>query len=113
MGTLRMRGTQISDLLILKGATLRGGDTALFGVGMQVGTFDFSLAARPTGAVDLQGARATVLHDREQSWPEEVRMDGFVYGSLRSERTPSRRMLPTAWRGSAGTLATPRSRTSS
>ncbi|MFG2891363.1 oxidoreductase [Streptomyces sp. NPDC048248] len=87
VGTLRMRGAQISDLLTLEGATLSGGDTALFGVGMQVGTFDFSLAARPTGVVDLQGARATVLHDREQSWPEEVRMDGFVYGSLRSGRT--------------------------
>lgn len=87
LGTVRLRGAQISDLLTLEGATLGGSDTALFGVGMQVGTFDFSLAAEPAGAVDLQGARAAVLHDREQSWPREVRLDGFVYDSLRSDRT--------------------------
>ncbi|MFE2291772.1 oxidoreductase [Streptomyces sp. NPDC059452] len=90
-GTLRLRGAQISDLLTLEGATLGGSGTALFGVGMQVGTFDFGLAAQPAGAVDLQGARATVLLDRERSWPEEVRLDGFVYGSLRSEGTPSQK----------------------
>ncbi|MFE6886670.1 oxidoreductase [Streptomyces sp. NPDC057694] len=85
-GTLRMRGAQISNQLTLNGATLGAGDTALLGVGMQTGTFDFTLAAPPTGAVDLQGVRATTLQDREQSWPKEVRMDGFVYGSLRSDK---------------------------
>ncbi|WAP57871.1 oxidoreductase [Streptomyces sp. S465] len=86
-GVLRIRGARISDLLTLEEATLGGSDTALLGVGMQVGTFDFTLSAPPAGAVDLQGARVAVLHDREQSWPEEVRMDGFVYGSLRPDRT--------------------------
>ncbi|PCG82351.1 oxidoreductase [Streptomyces sp. WZ.A104] len=90
-GTVRLRGAQISDLLTLEGATLGGGDTALSGVGMRVGTFDFTLAAQPAGAVNLQGATAAVLHDGERSWPEEVRLDGFVYGSLRSDRTPPHR----------------------
>ncbi|WP_421107012.1 oxidoreductase [Streptomyces sp. NEAU-S77] len=84
-GTLQLRGAQISNLLNLGGAILGGSDTALHGVGMQVGTFDFRLAAPPAGAVDLQDARATMLHDREESWPEDVRLDGFVYGSLRSD----------------------------
>lgn len=87
-GTVRLRGARISDLLTLDGAALGGRDTALFGVGMQVGTFEFGLAAEPVGAVDLQGATAAVLHDREQSWPKVVLLDGFVYGSLRSDRTP-------------------------
>ncbi|MFE9559740.1 oxidoreductase [Streptomyces sp. NPDC006487] len=87
VGTLRLRGARISDLLTLEGATLAGRDTALFGVGMQVGTFDFGLAAEPAGAVDLQGARATVLHDRRRSWPRVVRLDGFVYDSLSSDGT--------------------------
>ncbi|RNF83000.1 oxidoreductase [Streptomyces botrytidirepellens] len=86
-GTLRIRGARISDLLTLERATLGGSDTALLGVGMQVGTFDFTVATPPAGAVDLQGARVTVLHDHEQSWPKEVRMDGLFYGSLRSDRT--------------------------
>ncbi|MEW2071956.1 oxidoreductase [Streptomyces sp. NPDC007346] len=87
-GTLRLRGARISDLLTLEGASLGGSATALFGVGMRVGTFDFGLAAEPAGAVDLRGAEAAVLRDREQSWPKEVRMDGFVYGSLRSDGAP-------------------------
>ncbi|CAM5610460.1 oxidoreductase [Streptomyces diastaticus] len=90
VGTLRLRGARISDLLTLDGATLDGEGTALFGVGMEVGTFDFGLAATPSGAVDLQGARVTALHDRERSWPDEVRLDGLVYGSLRSGGTPRR-----------------------
>ncbi|MFE4631863.1 oxidoreductase [Streptomyces sp. NPDC056773] len=93
-GTLRLRGALISDLLTLEGATLGGSGTALFGVGMQVGTFNFGLAAPPAGAVDLQGARAAVLQDRRQSWPREVRLDGFVYDSLRSDGTLLHRDVP-------------------
>ncbi|MFD5025249.1 oxidoreductase [Streptomyces sp. NPDC058373] len=89
-GTLRLRGARIPDLLTLDGATLDGGGTALSGVGMQVGTFDFGLAAKPAGAVDLQDATVTALHDRGRNWPDEVRLDGFVYGSLRSEGAPRR-----------------------
>ncbi|MGF0166298.1 oxidoreductase [Streptomyces koyangensis] len=87
-GTVRLRGARVSDLLTLDGATLDGTGTALFGVGMQVGTFGFGLAAKPAGTVDLRGATVTALHDRARSWPDEVRLDGFVYGSLHSEAAP-------------------------
>ncbi|MFB8138664.1 oxidoreductase [Streptomyces parvus] len=89
-GTLRLQGARISDRLTLDGATLGDGDTALLGAGMQAETFDFRPAAPPAGAVDLRGARAAVLHDSERSWPGEVRLDGFVYGSLRSDGTAPR-----------------------
>lgn len=89
-GTVRLRGARIADLLTLDGATLDGTGTALFGVGMQVGALDFGLAAKPSGTVDLQGATVTALHDREGSWPDEVRLDGFVYGSLHAKGTPGR-----------------------
>ncbi|MFC7472221.1 hypothetical protein ACFQVA_39055 [Actinomadura keratinilytica] len=46
-GTVRLRGARVSDLLTFDGATLDGTGTALFGVGMQVGTFDLGLAAKP------------------------------------------------------------------
>ncbi|MEU3057001.1 oxidoreductase [Streptomyces griseus] len=86
-GTLHLRGARIPDLLTLEKASLGGSDMALLGVGMQVGTFDFTLAAPPTGGVDLRDARATTLHDGLRSWPHEVRTDGLVYGSLQSDRT--------------------------
>ncbi|MFE7335214.1 oxidoreductase [Streptomyces griseus] len=86
-GSLQLRGAHIPDLLTLEEAHLGGSDTALLGVGMQVGTFDFTLAAPPTGGVDLQGARVTTLRDGERSWPHEVRTDGLVYGSLQSDST--------------------------
>ncbi|MCN9240562.1 hypothetical protein NGF19_07095 [Streptomyces sp. RY43-2] len=40
--------------------------------------------------MDLQGARAATLRDHERSWPREVRLDGFVYGSLRSDKNSLR-----------------------
>lgn len=59
------------------------------------------------------GAEATVVDDREHRWPKKVRMDGFVYGSLRSDTTsPQANAWPTAWRGSVGTPAVPRGRPS-
>lgn len=68
-GTVRLRGARVSDLLTFDGATLDTTGTALFGVGMQVGTFDFGLAAKPAGTVDLQGATVTALHDRTGAGP--------------------------------------------
>ncbi|WP_237525532.1 hypothetical protein [Streptomyces sp. SID4985] len=36
--------------------------------------------------MDLRGATVTTLHDREHAWPREIRLDGFVYGALRSDK---------------------------
>ncbi|MET7938393.1 oxidoreductase, partial [Streptomyces sp. NPDC005322] len=49
---------------------------------MQAGVFVFTPAEPPSGQVDLQNARAVTVHDREDSWPDTVRLQGFTYGSL-------------------------------
>ncbi|MFD4600405.1 hypothetical protein ACFWPQ_20540 [Streptomyces sp. NPDC058464] len=46
--------------------------------------FDFTLAAPPSGTVDLQGAQVSYLHDNKRSRPESAELDGFVHGSIKS-----------------------------
>ncbi|MCX5441223.1 oxidoreductase [Streptomyces sp. NBC_00063] len=81
-GTVSLRGTQITDQLTLDGATLRARGTALDCARMQAGIFVFTPAEPPSGQVDLQNAQAVTVHDRESSWPETVRLQGFTYGSF-------------------------------
>ncbi|MFF1679948.1 oxidoreductase [Streptomyces sp. NPDC058256] len=85
-GTVRLRGARISDNLSFAGAILkgaRGGDgPSVLGLQMQATDFDFTVAERPSGAVDLRGAQVSFLHDSERSWPDVVELEGFVYGSI-------------------------------
>ncbi|OEJ28492.1 oxidoreductase [Streptomyces agglomeratus] len=82
LGTVRLRGAQTTDQLTFRGATLSGDRVALDCSRMQAGDLDLTPAAPPTGAVDLQGAQIAVLHDSEDAWPDVVRLQGLVYGSL-------------------------------
>lgn len=82
-GTVSLRGTQTADQLTLDGALLRGRGTALDCARMQTGVLVFTPGEPPSGLVDLQDARAVALHDREDAWPDTVRLQGFTYGSLR------------------------------
>ncbi|MDW4911321.1 oxidoreductase [Streptomyces sp. ADMS] len=79
-GTIRLRSAQIADRLDFDGAVLDGAD--LDCSRMQAGDLHFTPATPPSGAVDLQGARVAVVHDAEGSWPDVVRLEGFVYDSL-------------------------------
>ncbi|MEU2760893.1 oxidoreductase [Streptomyces sp. NPDC007027] len=94
-GTVRLRGARVSDNLTFEGAFLNGppdGDgPALAGLLMQVTDFDFMLARRPSGTVDLRGAQVSYLHDNEHSWPDVVELDGFVYGSIKTVEAGERR----------------------
>ncbi|MGW0843311.1 oxidoreductase [Streptomyces sp. NPDC002787] len=90
-GTVRLRGAQITDNLSFEGAVLNGTPDdgegtgpALVAMLMQAADFDFALARRPTGAVDLRGAQVSYLHEGAHSWPEVVELDGFVYGSIKT-----------------------------
>ena len=86
-GTVRLRGTRVSDNVTFEGAVLNGppdGDgPALQCMLMQAVDFDLTLARPPAGTVDLRGAQVSYLHDNEHSWPQSVELDGFVYGSIR------------------------------
>lgn len=86
-GTVRLRGARIEDLLTFEGAHLKGDGTALVGIAMHVGDFDFRTATPPSGTVDLRSAHATWCQDGERAWPDEVLLEGFTYGSIRFGET--------------------------
>jgi hypothetical protein len=88
-GRIELPGARISDLLTFAGADL-GKTTAIVCHRTQAGDFDFTPARPPAGPVDLRGAQVTTLHDSARSWPREVRLEGFGYGSLASDRTAGR-----------------------
>ncbi|SFM68156.1 hypothetical protein SAMN04487980_100434 [Streptomyces sp. cf124] len=90
-GAVHLRGTRIAGHLTFAGAVLNGtradGDLdtpVLDAMRMQAVDFDLTPARRPSGAVRLQGAQVSYLHENEHSWPERVELDGFVYGSIRA-----------------------------
>ncbi|MEV8022387.1 oxidoreductase [Streptomyces sp. NPDC086554] len=81
-GTVSLRDAQIADQLTLDGAVVRACGTALDCARMQVGVFVFTPAEPPSGTMDLEDARAATIRDRENAWPDTVRLQGFTYGSL-------------------------------
>ncbi|QDY79917.1 oxidoreductase [Streptomyces qinzhouensis] len=85
-GTVRLRGTRISDNLTFDGAVLNGppggGGPALAALRMQAVDFGFTPARPPSAPVDLRGAQVSYLHEGAGSWPDVVLLDGFVYGSV-------------------------------
>jgi hypothetical protein len=87
-GTVHLRGVQVSDNLSFQGAVLngpRGGDRpALVALLMRTADFDFLPARPPSGPVDLRAAQVSYLHENEQSWPDVVELDGFVYNSIKA-----------------------------
>ncbi|MFF2852418.1 oxidoreductase [Streptomyces sp. NPDC058001] len=89
-GTVDLSGAQITGPLRFGGAVLHGdtqlphGGTALNATRTQAGALEFTPALPPSGAVDLRGAHVDVLHDRPDSWPRIVHLQGLVYGTLQS-----------------------------
>ncbi|MGE6738537.1 oxidoreductase, partial [Streptomyces sp. NPDC059900] len=94
-GTVRVRGTRISNNLTFEGAVLNGlpggHGASLAAPLMQAVDFDFTLAQPPSGTVDLRGAQVSNLYDSDHSWPEVVELDGFVYGSIKTDKGRGRR----------------------
>ncbi|MFJ9243469.1 oxidoreductase [Streptomyces sp. NPDC101776] len=88
-GTVRLHGTRVSGTLTFQGAVLNGPPEgqgpSLTALLMQAVDFDLTLARPPSGTVDLQGAQVSYLHDSEQSWPDVVELEGFVYGSIKAD----------------------------
>ncbi|MFJ1755084.1 oxidoreductase [Kitasatospora sp. NPDC088134] len=87
-GPVRLPGATVRSKLSLHDAVLdagrpTGGDPiALDAQRLKAGELRLTPAATPTGAVDLQEAQVTVLHDHARSWPADSRLDGFSYTSI-------------------------------
>ncbi|MFF4344194.1 oxidoreductase [Kitasatospora sp. NPDC001540] len=94
-GTVRLRGARISENVTFAGSVLDGPPDgrgpSLAAPLMQVVDFDLTLARQASGAVDLQGAQVSHLHDNDHSWPDVVELDGFVYGSIKTDGAGERR----------------------
>lgn len=105
-GTVRLRGAQVTDDVTFAGAVLNGppgdeGDSpALVATHLQAVDLDLTLARPPAGALDLRGAQVAYLHENEHSWPDRVRLDGLVYGSVMTADADGERHEAVGGRGS-------------
>ncbi|GAA2795510.1 oxidoreductase [Kitasatospora paracochleata] len=83
-GAIRLPGATVRSRFTLDGAVLDG---ALDAPRLRAGDLRLTVAAVPTGPVDLQEAQVGVLHDNARSWPADTRLDGFVYTSIEQPAT--------------------------
>jgi hypothetical protein len=84
-GTIALRDARFGADLKFEQAELAGCDNApaLTLSGAKVGgTLGMHFQHRPKGSIDLSGATVGLLDDRNASWPDEVRLDDFVYRML-------------------------------
>ncbi|WP_407563844.1 oxidoreductase [Streptomyces sp. 184] len=80
-GRVELRATQVSDMVTFDGADL-GACTGIDCARLHATDFRFAPAVPPAGPVSLHGTQVTTLHDDLRSWPVNVLLDGFVYGSI-------------------------------
>jgi uncharacterized protein YjbI with pentapeptide repeats len=82
-GRVRLRGTRIAHEASFEHATLHG--PVLDCTRMQAADLRFVPRVPPGCVIDLRDAQVSVLHEGADSWPESVRLEGFVYGSIQSD----------------------------
>ncbi|WP_306318790.1 MULTISPECIES: oxidoreductase [unclassified Streptomyces] len=87
-GKIRLRGTQVDDLLHLGGAELGGGlerpdaDSVLMCVGARAEALDMRFARAPRGKVNLRNAHFARIQDDHRTWPPILQLDGLTYDWL-------------------------------
>src|SRR4051794_11091671 len=99
---LDLRRCEIGKDLVFEAAVVSPvwGSALDLGGGRVGGLLYLDFAEKPGGAVDLRRTRVGGLRDKSDMWPDELRLDGCVYGSLKtldklpSPRVPSRFSRP-------------------
>lgn len=88
-GAVRMPGCRINGQLSWDGAIIRASDSGLDCRRLVAEEFILTPAEPIDGSVDLGGAHVSVFCDDPKTWPTDLRLDGFAYGSLiaRSRRS--------------------------
>ena len=84
-GMISLSSAQFGADLMFRTAELAGcdGASALVLNGAKIGdTLGMQFKNRPRGKIELSGAEARLLDDRNAQWPEEVQLDDFVYRAL-------------------------------
>ncbi|MEV0382009.1 hypothetical protein [Nonomuraea sp. NPDC050643] len=90
-GCLRLRGARISGTLSIDGI-VRSPDTryALHMSHMEVRELYLKPAEPIAGVVTLAHTTLGTLHDRPDTWPEKLRLNGLTYDRLRGSGVPER-----------------------
>jgi hypothetical protein len=92
-GRLKLTGATVGSDVRLDEATLSNpGKVALDAKNLQAGTLSLRPRERVEGRVRLLGARLGQLRDDPDLWPDELVLDGLVYGDL-EPRLPARDRL--------------------
>jgi hypothetical protein len=88
-GEVRMPGSRINGQLSWDGVIVNAHGSALDCRRIVAEELILTPAETVEGSVDLGGAHVSVFCDDPTTWPTDLRLDGFVYGSLiaRSGRT--------------------------
>jgi hypothetical protein len=93
-GEVSLLGAHIGGGLGFFGATLTNPDgLALDLEGVQAGTLELLPRERPDGIVDLTNTRVSSFNDEPATWPERLRLRGFVYDNLANDRVRVRTRL--------------------
>jgi hypothetical protein len=91
-GELRLPGAHIDGQLSFDKAKLTNADRALDLEGARVdGEAVLRFASRPTGGLDLTGARLGRLFDSERTWPMLLRLRGCIYADVEATEDAQRR----------------------
>jgi hypothetical protein len=93
-GEVSLLGAHIGGTLDLSEATLANpGGRALDLEGVRAETVQLLPHERPDGIVDLTNARVSSFDDDQATWPERLRLRGFVYEALANDSVPVRTRL--------------------
>ncbi|WP_156213697.1 hypothetical protein [Lentzea aerocolonigenes] len=87
-GSVHMCNARIGADVSFAGAALMGSKTALELKGSVIGsTLRLKFAERPTGMLNFCRLRVATLDDRQSDWPDEAKLNNFVYSALRERST--------------------------
>ncbi|WP_416963999.1 hypothetical protein [Streptomyces sp. Agncl-13] len=91
-GTIELAGVRVTGRISFLNALLMAPDSAALVLGhAQAGEMDLRMARRPQGLVDLRHAVLGSILDAEQSWPEELKLDGLRYDRFETPLPPRQR----------------------
>ena len=85
-GGIRLPGAQINGQLTLDHAVIQSESIGLDFRRLVAEDLVLTPAERIRGIVDLTGSRVSVFCDSRDSWPYDIRLDGFTYDSLIARR---------------------------
>jgi hypothetical protein len=90
-GEVSMTGAHIGGQLVFQGGELANpGGVALMLQDASAAILVLEPRERPIGAVDLTNARVDTLVDHPATWPEQLRLVGFVYQVLMNDEVGAR-----------------------